>query len=77
MSMAQHQQLYEVWKKARLITDKKTPESCRALKARVAMLEAKTENSSNESFFADEKPTANNRNNRPFTKRETAPDRAV
>ena len=63
MSMAQHQQLYELQKKARLIKGKKAPESSRALEARVAMLEAKTDNSSNESLFPDEKLKANNRNN--------------
>ena len=31
ISMAQHQQLYELWKKAGLIKGKKTPESSRAL----------------------------------------------
>ena len=63
MLMAQHQQLYEHWKKAGLIKGKKIPESSRALETRVAMLVAKTENSSNERLFADEKPKANNRNN--------------
>ena len=63
MSTAQHQQLCELWKKARLIKGKKTPESSRALEARVVALEAKTDNSSNESLFADVKFRANNRNN--------------
>ena len=63
MSAMQHHQLDELQKKARLVKGKKTPESSRALEARVAALEAKTENSSNESLFADEKPKANNRNN--------------
>ena len=64
MSTTQCQQLYKLWKKAGLIKGEKTPESIRALEARVAMLEAKTENSSNESLFADvEKPNANNRSN--------------
>ena len=68
MLMAQHQQLYKLQKKARLVKGEKTPESSRALKARVAMLEAKTDNSSNESSFTDERPKAINRNN-------PAPDR--
>ena len=55
MLMAQHQQLYELWKKAGLIKDKKTPESSRALEARVAMLKAKTEKISDESLFPDVK----------------------
>ena len=63
MSMAQHQQLYELQKKARLIKGKKTPEIRRVLEARVAELEAKTDNSSDESLLPDEKPKANNRSN--------------
>ena len=63
MSMAQHQQLYEVWKTAGLIKSKKTPESSKAFEARVVVLEAKTYKSSHQSLFADEKPKANNRNN--------------
>ena len=64
MLKAQHQQLYELQKKARLIKGKKTPESSRALEARVEMIEAKTENSNDESSFTDvEKPEANNRSN--------------
>ena len=63
MSIEQQQQLYELWHKAGLINSKKTPESSKALEARVAMLEAKRENISNKSFFADEKPKANNSNN--------------
>ena len=63
MLMAQHQQLYELCKKGRLIKGKKTTESNRALEIRVATPEAKTDNSSYESLFVDEKPKANNRNN--------------
>ena len=63
MSAVQHQQLCELRKKAGLIKGKKTPGSSRALEARVAMLEAKTDNSSNESLFPDKKPKARNRNN--------------
>ena len=64
MSMAQHQQLHELWKKTGLIKGKKTTESSRALEARVVALEANTDNSSNESLSADVKnPKANNRNN--------------
>ena len=55
MSVAQCQQLYELWKKARFIKGKMTPESGRALEASMAALEGKTDNSSNESLFADEK----------------------
>ena len=53
MSMAQHQHLYELWKKAGLIQGKNTPESSRALKHKVAMLKAKTDSSSNESLLED------------------------
>ena len=63
MSVAQRHQLYELWKRARLMKGKKTSESSRALEAKVAVLEAKSENSSNESSFADMKPTTSNRNN--------------
>ena len=52
MSMAQHQKLYELQKKAILIKGRKTPESIRALEARAAALEAKTDNSSDESLFS-------------------------
>ena len=48
--------------KARLTKGKKIPDSGRALEDRVAMLEAKTDNSSNENLFPDEKPKASNRN---------------
>ena len=41
MSMAQRQQLHELWKKAQLVKGKKTPESERALEARVALLKQK------------------------------------
>ena len=63
MSAVQHQQLYDLWKRARIIKGKKTSESSRTLKARVAMLEAKSENRSDESSFADTKPTTCDRNN--------------
>ena len=59
----QHQQLYQLPKKAGLVKGKKTPESGRALQARVVMLETKTDNSSNDSLFPDKKPKAANRNN--------------
>ena len=58
----QCQQLYELKKKARLSMGEKTPESRRSLEARVVTLEVKTNNSSNECLFADEKPKANNSN---------------
>ena len=63
MLAAQHQQSCEFSKNAEIIKGKKTPESYRALEARVTMLEVKTDNSSNESLFADVTLKANNRNN--------------
>ena len=69
--MTQCQQLYEFWKKAGLIKGKKTPESSRALEAKVAMNEPKTDNSSNESSFVEEKPTANNRNTPALDRKES------
>ena len=64
MSVAQRKQLYELQKKARFIKGKKTPESNRALEARVAALEAKSEISSDESLFIDiNKPKPSNRSN--------------
>ena len=63
MSMEQHLLLHDLLKEARLIKGNKTPESSRALDARVAAQEAKTDNSSNESLFPDKKPKANNRKN--------------
>ena len=69
MSAAQHQELYELWKNAGLIKGKKTPESNRALKARVAMLEAKSENSSDESLVTD------NDNTKPSYRSNPALDR--
>ena len=41
------------------------------------MLEAKTENSSNEILFADEMPKANNRTIQPLTEKEAEPDRTM
>ena len=63
MSIAQHQHLNKLQKKIGLINCSKTPESSRAVEARVAVPEAKTDNSSDESLFAYEKSKASNRNN--------------
>ena len=63
MSIVQQQQLYKLQHNADFIKSKKTLESSKAFEARVAMLEAKTDNSSNRSIFGDEKPKVNNRNN--------------
>ena len=42
---------------------KKDPKRSRALEAKVAVLEAKADNSSDDSLLPDKKPKANNRNN--------------
>ena len=70
VSMVQCQLLYELWKQAWLIKSKKTPESSRALEARLTMLEAKMYISSNGSLFPDERPKANNRNNPALDRKE-------
>ena len=77
MMMTQCQQLYELQKKARLFKGKQTPDSNRALGARVAMLEAKTDNSSNESLFPDEIPKLMTEIIQPLTEREVEPNRAT
>ena len=70
MSAAQCQQLYELQKRARLIKGNKTPESSRALEARVIKLESKTDTSSDENLFTDiNKIKPSNRNN-PFLDRK-------
>ena len=69
-SMVQHQQLYKLQKKARLIKGKKTPESSRALEARVAVLEVKAVNHSNECLFVGEKPKADKRDNSALDRKE-------
>ena len=48
---AQCKQLYELWKKSGLIKGKKTQESSKVLEARVAALEVKIDNSSDELIF--------------------------
>ena len=63
MLTAKRQQLYVLWHKDGLLKGKKTSDICKKLKARVTTLATKTDNSSNESVFADEKHKANNRNN--------------
>ena len=65
--------MYDLWSKAKLLTEKKPTESNKSLEARRALLEAKTVNSSNDSLFADEKKKANN--NPTSLKKGVAPDR--
>ena len=78
MLVAQCQQLDQLQKKAGIIKSKTILESNKALEAKVTMLEAKTDGSSNESFFTDEKPNANNRKkNSPWQKKRAAEDRAT
>ena len=64
--------MYEFQKRARLIKGSKTPESSKALEVRVAMLEVKSENNSNESLFADVKPTASNINNSALDRKQNS-----
>ena len=73
---AQRQQLYYLRKKVRLIKGKKTTESSRALEARVAMPEAKTDNSSDKSLFTDLSLKLITEIIQLSTERETIPDRA-
>ena len=77
MSRAQCQQLYELWKKAGLIKGKNTPESSRAFEVRVAALEAKPDNSSNESLFQMKRPKLIIEIFQPSTEMEVEPDRAA
>ena len=71
MSVAQSQHLHELQNRARLIKGKKTPECSRALEATVAVLEAKSDNSSDESLYADiYKPKPSNRNNPALDRKE-------
>ena len=77
LSMTQHQQLYQLQKKAGLIKGKKTSGSGRALEARVVTLAGKTDNSCGKSLFADEKPKANNLNNPALDRKEMVLDRAM
>ena len=62
---------------SRLIMSTKTLESGKALEKRVAMLNAKTENSSNESLFIDEKLKVNDRNNPAHDRKGNGTDRAM
>ena len=53
MLTAQRQHLYELWHKAELLKGKKSQDTSKKLVAWVTMLEAKTDNSSDESLFPD------------------------
>ena len=77
MSMAQHQQLYEHWEKAGLIKGKTTPESSRALKARVAMLEAKQRMRAMRAYLLMKSPKLITEIIQCLTEREAEPDRAA
>ena len=71
-------QLFKLQKKAGLIKGKNTPESSRVLEARVATLEEKSENSSNDSLFIDIiKPKAVIGVIQPLRERKMAPDKAM
>ena len=68
--------MYELQHKAGLLKDKKTPESSKALEARLAVLEVKTDKSSNKTLFTDKKLKANNRNNPALNRRGATSGRA-
>ena len=63
--------MYKLQCKVGLLKGKKTPESSKALEARVAINEVKTENSSNDSLLSDKKLNANNRNNPALDRKES------
>ena len=63
MSVAQEQQLCELWHKAVLVYGKKMQDNSKKLEARAAVLEAKTDNSTNEGLFTDKKSKNSTRNN--------------
>ena len=75
MSMAQHQQLHEIWKKAGLIKDKKTQKTSRALKARAAMLEEKQTTVAIRASLQMKSPKLITEIIQPLTEREMAPGR--
>ena len=60
--MAQNQ-LFECWHKAGLFKGKKTQGSSKKLEARLAVLEVKTDNCSDESSFTDKKHKSIKRDN--------------
>ena len=76
MLTEQRQQLYQLQKKAVLIKGKKTQESSRALEARVAVLETKSENRSNKSSQM-KSPKLIIEIIQSLTERGMAPDRAM
>ena len=62
---------------ARNIKGKKTPENGRALEDRVAALEAKTDNGSNERYSQIKSPKLAAKIIQPLTERKTTTDRAM
>ena len=77
VSMAQHQQLHELWKKAGLIKGKKTQESNRALKARMAALEAKQRTVAMKTYLQMKSLKLITEIIQPLTEREAELDRAM
>ena len=75
--MGQHQQLYKLWKKTGLIKGKKTPESGRALEARVASFRQKQTIVAMRAYLQMKLPKLITGIIQPLTKRETAQDRAM
>ena len=77
MSTLQHQQLYDFQKKAGLIKGKKTPESSKAFKAKVAMLEAKTKIVVTRAYLQMKSPKLMTEIIQPLTEREAEKDRVM
>ena len=77
MLVAQCQQLNELWKKAGFIKGKKTQESSRALNAKVALLQAKADTSSNDCLFSGENQKLITEISQPLTEREMATNRSI
>ena len=75
--MAKHQQLYELWKKSKLMKGKKRPESSRALEARMAALEAKQTTVATRAYLQTKSPKIMTEIIKPLTEWEAEPDRAT
>ena len=72
--VAHEKLLYNLQHKAGLIKSKRTLDTNKALEARVATVEAKTDCCNNESLFTKEKPKANIEIIQPLTERGVATD---
>ena len=77
MLTAQCQQLYELQKKAWFIVGKKTPGNSRAIEVILAVLEVKTDYSSNGCLSQMKSPKLKTEIIQPLTEREVESDRAM